>query len=169
MREEVQENVASLENAKSLADKIKELSSEDPSINKDLDEQVEKVETPLNELVSALNARQSELQTALLQSQELRESVDELSSWLTAAENLLNIQGPLSARHKVIVDQQDKLQVSYLLMRSSRYYKHLTVFGLNKIPYLKTLNHLIPIVTCTSFNTSNVHALTEEKKGNFDQ
>ena len=125
MREEVQERVASLENAKCLADKIKELSSEDPSINKELDEQMEKVEAPLNELVSTLNARQSELQTALLQSQELRESVDELSSWLSGAENLLNIQGPLSARHKVIVDQQDKLQVSYVLIRSPHYYNHL--------------------------------------------
>lgn len=91
---------------------MKELSSEDPSINKEIDEQIQKVETPLNELISALNARQSELQTALLQSQELRDSADELSNWLSAAENRLNIQGPVSARHKVIVDQQDKLQVS---------------------------------------------------------
>lgn len=107
----MQENVVSLENAKGLAEKVKELSSEDPSINKDLDENIQKVEAPLNELISALNARQSELQTALLQSQELRDSVDELSNWLSAAENLLNLQGPLSARHKVIIDQQDKLQV----------------------------------------------------------
>jgi len=107
----VQENVTSLENAKALADKIKELSSEDPTLNKELDEQIQKVETPLNELITAVNERQSELQAVLLQSQELRDSVDELSSWLSAAENRLNLQGPLSARHKVIVDQQDKLQV----------------------------------------------------------
>lgn len=91
---------------------MKELSSEDPSINKEIDEQIQKVETPLNELISGLNARQSELQTVLLQSQELRDSADELSNWLSAAENRLNIQGPVSARHKVIVDQHDKLQVS---------------------------------------------------------
>lgn len=107
----MQENVTSLENAKALADKIKELSSEDPTLNKELDEQIQKVETPLNELITAVNERQSELQAVLLQSQELRDSVDELSSWLSAAENRLNLQGPLSARHKVIVDQQDKLQV----------------------------------------------------------
>lgn len=65
----------------------------------------------MNELITAVNERQSELQAVLLQSQELRDSVDELSSWLSAAENRLNLQGPLSARHKVIVDQQDKLQV----------------------------------------------------------
>lgn len=111
VKEEVQANVASLDNAKSLADKIRELSSEDPSINKDLDDQIQKVEEPLNELLSALNARQTELQTALLQSQELRDSVEQFNSWLSAAENLLNLQGPVSARHKVIVDQQDKLQV----------------------------------------------------------
>ena len=102
-----------MESAKGLADKIRELSSEDPSINKDLDDQIQKVEPPLNELISSLNARQSELQTALLQSQELRDSVDELSNWLSAVENRLNLQGPLSARHKVILDQQDKLQVSH--------------------------------------------------------
>ena len=102
-----------MESAKGLADKIRELSSEDPSINKDLDDQIQKVEPPLNELISSLNARQSELQTALLQSQELRDSVDELSNWLSAVENRLNLQGPLSAGHKVILDQQDKLQVSH--------------------------------------------------------
>lgn len=107
----MQANVASLDNAKDLADKIKELSSEDPSINKDLDEHIQKVEPALNELITALNARQSELQTALLQSQELRDSVNEFSGWLSAAENRLNLQGPVSARHKVILDQQDKLQV----------------------------------------------------------
>ena len=107
----MQANVASLDNAKSLADKIRELSSEDPSINKDLDDQIQKVEEPLNELLSALNARQTKLQTALLQSQELRDSVEEFNSWLSGAENLLNLQGPVSTRHKVIVDQQDKLQV----------------------------------------------------------
>ena len=111
MAKEVQENVASLENAKSLAEKIKEVSSEDPSINKEIDEQIEKLQTPLKELVSALDARQSKLQTALLESQELKDSLDELDSCLSATENQLNIQGPLSARHKVIVDQQDKLQV----------------------------------------------------------
>ena len=91
----MQENVTSLENAKALADKIKELSSEDPTLNKELDEQIQKVETPLNELITAVNERQSELQAVLLQSQELRDSVDELSSWLSAAENRLNLQGPL--------------------------------------------------------------------------
>lgn len=111
VEEDVQANVASLDNAKGLADKIKELSSEDPVINRDLDENVKKVEAPLNELISTLNARQSELQTALLQSQELKDSVEEFSGWLSAAENRLNLQGPVSARHKVIVDQQDKLQV----------------------------------------------------------
>lgn len=111
VEEEVQANAASLDNAKGLADKIKELSSEDPSINKDLDEHIQKVEPPLNELISTLNARQSELQTALLQSQELKDSVEEFSGWLLAAENRLNLQGPVSARHKVIMDQQDKLQV----------------------------------------------------------
>lgn len=65
----------------------------------------------MNELISTLNARQSELQTALLQSQELKDSVEEFSGWLSAAENRLNLQGPVSARHKVIMDQQDKLQV----------------------------------------------------------
>lgn len=111
VEEDVQANVASLDNAKGLADKIKELSSEDPVINRDLDENVKKVEAPLNELISTLNARQSELQTALLQSQELKDSVEEFSGWLSAAENRLNLQGPVSARHKVIMDQQDKLQV----------------------------------------------------------
>ena len=115
MTKEVHENAASLENAKNLADKIKELSSEDPTLHKDLDDQIEKAQTPMDELISALNARQSDLQTALLQGQELRNSADELSNWLSAAENQLNIQGPLSARHKVIVDQQDKLQVGYEL------------------------------------------------------
>ena len=111
----MQENVASTENAKSLAEKIKELSSEDLSITKEIDEQIEKLQTPLNELVSSLNARQSKLQTALLESQELKDSLDELDSCLSATENQLNIQGPLSARHKVIVDQQDKLQVGIWL------------------------------------------------------
>ena len=111
VREEVQANVASLDNAKGLADKIKELSSEDPSISKDLDDQLQKVEPALNELISALSTRQTELQTALLQSQELKDSLDEFSGWLSAAENRLNLQGPVSARQKVIVDQQDKLQV----------------------------------------------------------
>ena len=111
VEEEVQANAASLDNAKSLADKIKELSSEDPTINKDLDEHIQKVEPTLNELISTLNARQSELQAALLQSQELKDSVEEFSGWLSAAENRLNLQGPVSARHKVIMDQQDKLQV----------------------------------------------------------
>lgn len=115
----MQENVASLENAKSLAEKIKEVSSEDPSINKDIDEQIEKLQTPLNELVSALNARQSKLQTALLESQGLKDSLDELDSCLSATENQLNIQGPPSARHKVIVDQQDKLQVGIWLYISA--------------------------------------------------
>lgn len=119
MAKEVQENVASLENAKSLAEKIKEVSSEDPSINKEIDEQIEKLQTPLNELVSALDARQSKLQTALLESQELKDSLDELDSCLSATENQLNIQGPLSARHKVIVDQQDKLQVGIWLYISA--------------------------------------------------
>lgn len=111
VEEEVQANVASLDNAKGLADKIKELSSEDPVINKDLDDHIQKVEAPLNELISTLNARQSELQIALLQSQELKDSVEEFSGWLSAAENRLNLQGHVSARHKVITDQQDKLQV----------------------------------------------------------
>lgn len=119
MAKEVQENVASVENAKSLAEKIKEVSSEDPSINKEIDEQIEKLQTPLNELVSALDARQSKLQTALLESQELKDSLDELDSCLSATENQLNIQGPLSARHKVIVDQQDKLQVGIWLYISA--------------------------------------------------
>ena len=119
MAKEVQENVASLENAKSLAEKIKEVSSEDPSINKEIDEQIEKLQTPLNELVSALDARQSKLQTALLESQELKDSLDELDSCLSATEKQLNIQGPLSARHKVIVDQQDKLQVGIWLYISA--------------------------------------------------
>lgn len=107
------ENEASLENAKGLADKIKELSSEDPSINKDLDDQIQKIEPPLTELVSLLNTRQSKLQKVQLQSQELRDSVDEFGSWLTAAENRFNLQGPISARHKLILDQQDRLQVSF--------------------------------------------------------
>lgn len=119
MAKEVQENVASLENAKSLAEKIKEVSSEDPSINKEIDEQIEKLQTPLNELVSALDAGQSKLQTALLESQELKDSLDELDSCLSTTENQLNIQGPLSARHKVIVDQQDKLQVGIWLYISA--------------------------------------------------
>lgn len=111
VEEDVQANVASLDNAKGLADKIKELSSEDPVINRDLDENIKKVEPPLKEIISTLNARQSQLQTALLQSQELKDSVEEFSGWLSAAENRLNLQGPVSARHKVITDQQDKLQV----------------------------------------------------------
>ena len=119
MAKEVQDNVASLENANSLAEKIKEVSSEDPSINKEIDEQIEKLQIPLNELVSALDARQSKLQTALLESQELKDSLDELDSCLSATENQLNIQGPLSARHKVIVDQQDKLQVGIWLYISA--------------------------------------------------
>lgn len=126
VEEDVQANVASLDNAKGLADKIKELSSEDPVINRDLDENVKKVEPPLNELISTLNARQSELQTALLQSQELKDSVEEFSGWLSAAENRLNLQGPVSARHKVIMDQQDKLQVcsSNMWGTTSRDEKH---------------------------------------------
>ena len=107
------ENEASLENAKGLADKIKELSSEDPSINKDLDDQIQKIEPPLTELVSLLNTRQSELQKVQLQSQELRDSVDEFGSWLTASENRFNLQRPISARHKLILEQQDRLQVSF--------------------------------------------------------
>lgn len=110
----MQANVTSLDNAKGLADKIKELSGEDPSINKDLDDQLQKVEPPMNDLISLLNARQTEFQTALLQSQELKDSLDGFGGWLSAAENLLNLQGPVSARHKVIVDQQDKLQVCNL-------------------------------------------------------
>ena len=110
----MQANETSLDNTKALADKIKELSGEDPTINKDLDEQLQKVEPPMNELISLLDARQTELQTALLQSQELKDSLDEFGGWLAATENLLNLQGPVSARHKVIVDQQDKLQVNYL-------------------------------------------------------
>lgn len=126
VEEDVQANVASLDNAKGLADKIKELSSEDPVINRDLDENVKTVEPPLNELISTLNARQSELQTALLQSQELKDSVEEFSGWLSAAENRLNLQGPVSARHKVIMDQQDKLQVysSNMWGTTSRDEKH---------------------------------------------
>ena len=110
----MQANETSLDNTKALADKIKELSGEDPTINKDLDEQLQRVEPPMNELISLLDARQTEFQTALLQSQELKDSLDEFGGWLAATENLLNLQGPVSARHKVIVDQQDKLQVNYL-------------------------------------------------------
>ena len=37
--------------------------------------------------------------------------MDEFSGWLSVAENRLNLQGPMSARHKLIMDQRDKLQV----------------------------------------------------------
>ena len=118
MRGELQENVVALDSAKSLANKIKEISNDDASITGDLNEKLEKVEPVLLELVSELDTLQAELQKAFIQSQELNESVEHLDSWLVAAENRLNLQGPVSCRHRLILDQQDKVQVSFKVFPS---------------------------------------------------
>ena len=100
-----------MDKAKSLSDKIKELSN-DELVKKDLDERVEKVNEPLRDLMEALNTRQTELQTALLQNQSLKDSLEEFNRWLIGAENLLKLQGPVSARYNVILDQEERLEVS---------------------------------------------------------
>lgn len=100
-----------MEKAKSLAEKIKELTNNDPLMVQDVDEKIVKVESPLEEVIQMLNARQADLQGALLQSQDLKDKIDELNRWLTSADNLLGVQGPVSARYKVLMVQEEKLKV----------------------------------------------------------
>ena len=111
LKEEAQEKTATMEKAKSLAETIKELTNNDPTMVKDVDEKMAKVEPPLKEVVEMLNARQAELQSVLLQSQDLKDKVDELNRWLTSADNLLGVQGPVSARYKILLVQEEKLKV----------------------------------------------------------
>ena len=111
LKDEAQKKMATMEKAKSLAEKIKEVTNHDPSMVQDVDEKVAKVERPLEEVLELLNARQAELQSALLQSRDLKDSIDELNRWLTSADNLLNVQGPVSARYKVLLAQEENLKV----------------------------------------------------------
>ena len=99
-----------MDKAKDLADQIKELNS-DENVHKDVDEKVDKVDKPLRDLLDALNGRQTELQAALLDKQSFKDSLEEFNRWLAGAENLMNLQGPVSARYNVILDQQERLGV----------------------------------------------------------
>lgn len=108
---EVQEKQALLDQAKQLADKVKELSNEDPGMTQDITERLESVEKPLEEITDALNKKLNDLQAALLLSQDFKDSMEELNRWLTSALKLYDLLGPVSARYAIIENQENKIEV----------------------------------------------------------
>lgn len=104
---------ALLDQAKQLADKVKELSSEDPGMTQDMNERISSVEQPIEEIANTLNKKLSDLQAALLLTQDFKDSIEELNRWLTSASKLYDLIGPVSARYAIIEVQEDKIEVQY--------------------------------------------------------
>lgn len=111
LNDKLQEKQAALDQAKQLAEKIKELSNDDPGMTQDVDTRLSNVEQPLEDIANKLNKKMIDLQATLLQSQDFKGSVEELNRWLTSAAKLYDLVGPVSARFMIINSQEDKIEV----------------------------------------------------------
>lgn len=71
----------------------------------------------LNELTKKVNDRLVELKQALLERQEFREAFDDVKDWLISTGDVLALQGSVSVKYDVILEQKAKQWVSYQFLR----------------------------------------------------
>ena len=102
------EKLPVLETARKLGVKIISTCDDDPTVKEEVNSKIEKTEKGLNDVTEKVNRRQKELQAALLERQEFREAYDDLKDWLVSTEQILALQGPVSLKYDVIVDQKAK-------------------------------------------------------------
>ena len=112
MRDEVYERLSVLEKAQKLGSKIIKACEDEPSVKQEVTEKIAKSEKGLTDLTEKVNDRQRELKAALLERQEFREAYDDLKDWLVSTDQILALQGPVSVKNDVLVDQMAKLRVS---------------------------------------------------------
>lgn len=100
-----------LEQAKQLAEKVNELSNDDPGVQEDVADRLSRVDKPIQDIAAKLNKNRTDLHTNLLHSQDLKDSLEELNRWFDSANNLYRLLGPVSNRFNIIVDQEDRIEV----------------------------------------------------------
>lgn len=71
----------------------------------------------LKELTKKVNDRLVELKQALLERQEFREAFDDVKDWLISTGDVLALQGSVSVKYDVILEQKAKQWVSYQFLR----------------------------------------------------
>ena len=116
MRDEVYEQLSLLEKAQNLGEKIIATCEDEKSVKDEVNEKVGQMDKQLKELTKKVNDRQKELKQALLERQEFREAFDDMKDWLVSTSEILNMQGPISVKYDVLVNQKAKHRVRYILI-----------------------------------------------------
>lgn len=115
MRDEVYEQLSLLEKAQKLGAKIISTCEDEKSVKDEVDGKVGKVDGELKELTKKVNDRQQELKQALLERQEFREAFDDMKDWLVSTSEVLAMQGAVSVKYDVLVNQKAKHRVRFVL------------------------------------------------------
>ena len=101
-----------LDKTRKLGEKIIATCDGEATVSDEVNEKIAKSEKDLNDLTKKVNDRQQELHAALLERQEFREAYDDLKDWLVSTDKILALQGPVSVKYDVLVDQKAKFRVS---------------------------------------------------------
>lgn len=143
MRDEVYEQLSVLDKARKLGEKLIATCDGEATVRDEVTEKIAKSETGLTGLTKKVNDRQLELQAALLERQEFREAYDDLKDWLVSTDQILALQGPVSVKYNVLVDQNAKHRVSsYWLLYICFFIIWLSSFPGPYAPYLVLPHHI---------------------------
>ena len=96
--------------AKALDESLKGLGATDGSLA-DVGDTVSKLTGRADDVAAGTAARSDELQTALVQSQGIKEGIDGLLAWLRDTDNALNLMRPISLSEDTLSDQVRELRV----------------------------------------------------------
>jgi hypothetical protein len=113
LRDEVYEQLSLLEKTQKLGEKIISTCEDEKSVKDEVNEKVGNLDRNLIDLTKKVNDRQKELKQALLERQEFREAFDDMKDWLVSTSEILAMQGPISVKYDVLVDQKAKHRVRF--------------------------------------------------------
>lgn len=108
LRDEVYEQLSLLEKAQKLGEKIISTCEDEKAVKDEVNGKLGKLDQEFKDLMKKVNDRQKELKQALLERQEFREAFDDMKDWLVSTKEILEMQGAISVKYDVLVDQKAK-------------------------------------------------------------